>query len=93
MNIIPVIDYMHGQVVLAENGDRARYQPVYSALCQHSDIHSVLRDLTSYANFNTVYIADLDSIENQQLNCSLWHQVFKTYSSIQFDERLKLLNS
>ncbi len=84
MNIIPVIDYMRGQVVLAEKGDRAQYQPVYSALCKHSDIHSVLQDLLSFANFNTVYIADLDSIENQQLDYSIWHKVFEAYSSVQF---------
>ena len=84
MNIIPVIDYMRGQVVLAEKGNRASYQPVYSELCKHSDIHSVLRNLMSLADFNTVYVADLDSIENQQLNYSLWQEIFDAYANIQF---------
>ena len=84
MNIIPVIDYMHGQVVLAERGMRAKYQPIKSELCKKSDIHSVLKEILSLANFTTVYVADLDSIENQKLNHSLWKQLFNSYPNIQF---------
>ena len=84
MNIIPVIDYMGGRVVLAENGMRENYRPVNSELCKQSDIHSVLQELIAFANFNTVYIADLDSIVNQQLDYSLWRHIFRSYPDIQF---------
>lgn len=84
MKIIPVIDYMHGQVVLAEKGMRETYQAVNSELCKHADLHSVIKNLLSLANFNTIYIADLDSIENQNLNRSLWPQVFAAYPQLDF---------
>lgn len=84
MKIIPVIDYMHGQVVLAEKGMRETYQAVNSELCKHADLHSVINNLLSLANFNTIYIADLDSIESQNLNHSLWPQVFADYPQLEF---------
>lgn len=84
MKIIPVIDYMHGQVVLAEKGMRGSYQAVNSELCKHAELHSVIKKLLSLANFSIIYIADLDSIENQNLNLSLWPQIFATYPQLEF---------
>ena len=84
MKIIPVIDYMHGQVVLAEKGMRDSYQAVNSKLCKHAELHSVIKNLLSLANFSIIYIADLDSIENQNLNLSLWPKIFATYPQLEF---------
>ena len=84
MKVIPVIDYMNGQVVLAEKGNRSNYLPVNSNLCKHSEVHSVIEKILSLANFNTIYIADLDSISQQTLNIDLWQSVFTRYSSIEF---------
>ena len=84
MKIIPVIDHMHGQVVLAEKGNRSSYQPIKSKLCEQTDIESVLNVFLSLANFNTIYIADLDSIENRQLDFSFWAHIFSIYPTIQF---------
>lgn len=84
MKIIPVIDYMHGQVVMAEKGERKSYKPVASTLCDQSDLHSVIQGFLSLAKFNTIYIADLDSIQNQNLDPSLWPQIFSSYPKLNF---------
>ena len=84
MKVIPVIDYMNGQVVLAEKGNRSNYLPVNSNLCEHSDVHGVIEKILSLASFSTIYIADLDSINQQALNIDLWQSIFTTYPDIEF---------
>ena len=84
MKIIPVIDYMNGHVVLAEKGNRSNYLPVNSKLCKHSDVHSVMEKILSLANFNTIYIADLNSINQQKLNIDVWQSIFLSYPEIEF---------
>ncbi len=84
MKIIPVIDYMQGSVVLAEKGDRSKYHPVKSKLCNNSNLNSVINNILSIANFSTIYIADLDSIEKQSSNKSWLPQICALYPEIEF---------
>ncbi len=84
MKIIPVIDYRKGNVVLAQLGNRDSYQPVSSALCDKPDINSVIEGILTLAEFKTIYIADLDCIENQQLEESLWPSLCSRYPDIEF---------
>lgn len=84
MNLIPVIDYKQGNVVLAKRGMREKYEPVNSLLCSSSDIHHVIETILALARFKTIYIADLDCIENQHTNISLWSSICNSYPSIEF---------
>lgn len=84
MNIIPVIDYLQGNVVLAQQGNRSKYLPVTSKLCSGSDIATVLDSILSLNLFNTIYIADLDCIENDLLDKSLWPKICGRYPFIEF---------
>lgn len=62
MEIIPVIDLMHGQVVHARLGQRQHYQPVQSLLCDSSAPMDVVSALVQLYPFERIYIADLDAI-------------------------------
>ena len=84
MKIIPVIDYQQGNVVLAQMGNRDKYQPISSTLCDKPDIVSVIDGILTLAEFKTIYIADLDCIEKQQLDKSLWPKICAKYPNIEF---------
>lgn len=62
MEIIPVLDLMHGQVVHARLGQRQHYQPIQSLLCHSSAPMDVVRALIQLYPFERMYIADLDAI-------------------------------
>jgi phosphoribosylformimino-5-aminoimidazole carboxamide ribotide isomerase len=55
---------MHGQVVHAQYGSRSRYQPLQSKLCSGSEPLSIVSALLELYPFQTLYIADLDAIQN-----------------------------
>jgi phosphoribosylformimino-5-aminoimidazole carboxamide ribotide isomerase len=63
VEIIPVIDLLRGQVVRAVRGERSRYQPIRSQLCDSSDPLENTRALLGLYPFKKVYIADLDAIQ------------------------------
>ncbi len=56
---------MHGQVVHAQYGNRSQYQPLQSKLCSGSDPLSIVSVLLELYPFQTLYIADLDAIQNR----------------------------
>ena len=62
MQLIPVVDLMHGQVVRAVGGQRAAYRPVRSALCEGSDPLVVARALCTHCAARQLYLADLDAL-------------------------------
>lgn len=62
LDIIPVIDLMHGRVVHAKRGERDRYEPVASSLCSSSAPLEVVDALLALHAFKRLYIADLDAI-------------------------------
>lgn len=63
MEIIPVLDLLHGKVVRAQRGERNRYLPIHSTLCDSCEPHEVVRALTELYPFKSLYIADLDAIQ------------------------------
>jgi phosphoribosylformimino-5-aminoimidazole carboxamide ribotide isomerase len=65
MNIIPVIDLMHGEVVHARFGQRQNYQAIQSQLCNSSAPIDIVNALLELYAFKHLYIADLDAITNQ----------------------------
>ncbi len=62
MRVIPVIDILGGSVVHARRGQRERYRPIRSLLCNSPNPIDVSLALKSNFGFNEFYIADLDSI-------------------------------
>jgi HisA/HisF family protein len=65
LNLIPVIDLMHGQVVRAERGQRASYRPIASALCSGSEPAAVARALVAHGAARQLYVADLDALQGR----------------------------
>lgn len=63
MNLIPVIDLLHGQVVRAQRGDRKSYRPIVSPLCGSSDPVTVARVLVRHCASSRLYVADLDALQ------------------------------
>ncbi len=63
MEIVPVLDIRHGQVVRAVAGDRDAYQPMQSPLCPTSLPRDVAKAFGSLWPFTSLYIADLDAIQ------------------------------
>lgn len=63
MEIIPVIDLMHGQVVHARLGLRQHYSPIQSSLCTSSSPSAIVAALFELYPFRRLYIADLDAIK------------------------------
>jgi phosphoribosylformimino-5-aminoimidazole carboxamide ribotide isomerase len=64
LQVIPVIDLVHGQVVRARKGDRASYRPLNSPLSPTSDAVDVVHGLLAVYPFPTLYVADLDAIQS-----------------------------
>ena len=70
--------------MLAKQGQRNRYRKINSLLSSTADLNSVIDGMLSTASFKTIYIADLDSIQNHQLKISIWRQLCRRYSQIEF---------
>lgn len=59
--IVPVLDLMIGQVVLAQGGDRAAYRPVQSRLTHSSQPLDVAKAMFNQTGCDWLYLADIDS--------------------------------
>lgn len=70
MELIPVIDLLQGQVVRAQRGVRSLYRPIQSTLCRSSDPLAITYALLELYPFKTLYIADLDAIQERGSNTS-----------------------
>ncbi len=68
MRIIPVLDLSRGVAVHARAGDRARYQPVRSALAPRSlgDPRTLLQGYRERLGARECYLADLDAIQGEE---------------------------
>ena len=74
MRIIPVIDLREGEAVHGVGGDRARYQPVESALIPtHGDALALAQAYISVLPTSEMYVADLDAIEGGEVQLAM-HQ-------------------
>jgi phosphoribosylformimino-5-aminoimidazole carboxamide ribotide isomerase len=73
--IIPVIDLMIGQVVLARDGNRERYQPIHTRLTRESDPVTVARALFGQTGCDCLYVADLDSFEGAKPGWNIYDRL------------------
>ncbi|HNB78982.1 MAG TPA: HisA/HisF-related TIM barrel protein [Rhodocyclaceae bacterium] len=65
MRLVAVVDLLENRVVHARRGDRARYEPLSSSLCEGSDPVRVASALFEIGCFDALYIADLDAIRKR----------------------------
>ena len=84
MEIIPVIDLLHGKVVRAQRGERNRYLPIHSTLCDSCEPHEVVRALTELYPFKSLYIADLDAIQGMANNSAAISMLLRDFPHIDF---------
>ncbi len=68
MDLIPVIDVAHGQVVRALKGERSAYRPIETPIAATADPADLARGLAKLFPFRTLYLADLDGIEGRGRN-------------------------
>jgi len=64
MRIIPVIDLLDGRAVHARGGERRLYRPLSTPLCRDPDPSAVAKAYLSLYPFSTIYLADLNAIQN-----------------------------
>jgi uncharacterized protein related to proFAR isomerase len=83
LRVIPVIDLMQGQVVRARLGDRASYQPLNSPLSSTSDAVDIARGLLAVYPFPTLYVADLDAIQNHGDNVQTLRRIRDEFPALQ----------
>lgn len=83
MQIIPVIDVLKGQVVLAQGGARSSYPLLTSVLTQATTPAEVISDLLAFHDFKTIYIADLDSIEGEPLDKAFYQALAQQFPSLE----------
>ncbi len=83
MQIIPVIDVLKGQVVLAQGGQRADYPLLTSVLTQSTEPAAVIADLLAFHRFKTLYMADLDSIEGAPLDRQFYQRLAQQFPDVQ----------
>lgn len=75
---------MQGHVVHARRGQRERYAPLRTPLSRDALPGSVLDGLLAFADFRTVYIADLDALMGQPPQARLITGLVERYADITF---------
>ena len=89
MQIIPVLDikgYPSPIAVQAYRGERNKYGPLLSVLCDSSDPVMLATNLEHKLGISTIYIADLDGIQRQTRNWTLIKDIrAKTNLSLYLD--------
>lgn len=84
MEFIPVIDLCGGLVVHARGGERSRYQPLVSPLCNSSEPQAVVAALAALYRFNQLYVADLDALQHNGNNAPLLAELLKQFPQLLF---------
>jgi phosphoribosylformimino-5-aminoimidazole carboxamide ribotide isomerase len=76
MRIIPVIDLRAGEAVHGIGGDRARYEPVKSALTASlGDALALAQAYVTMLGTSELYVADLDAIEGEAAQYGIHHRL------------------
>ena len=94
MQIIPVLDLSKGLVVHAKKGDRKNYLPITSHLCSCSNPIEIINSLLSLSDFKSIYIADLDALQQQGNNIDIIESICKAFPRLEIwlDTGLSMIN-
>ena len=84
MLIIPVIDLSRGLVVHAKQGLRNTYQPIVSVIATSAEPEVVISSFLELYPFKTIYIADLDAIQNSGNHFQIIENIAKNNPNCEF---------
>ena len=84
MNIIPAIDIKDGKVVKAKQGDRDRYNPISKDSGFSSDPFKFIKEMTKIYRPSIFYIADINSLINENHNIELIKDIASVNKNIHF---------
>lgn len=84
MKLIPAIDLKNNKVVIASKGKEREYEEISSILSPTSDPCKFINYLLSLYDFNTIYLADLDSISNFNNKNIFLQNIIQTFSNLDF---------
>ena len=84
MNIIPAIDIKDGKVVKAKQGDRDRYHPIDKDSGFSSDPFKFIKEMTKVYRPSIFYIADINSLINENHNIDLIKDIASMNKNIHF---------
>ena len=73
--VIPVIDLMISQVVLAARGDRETYRPVHTKLTHSSQPLEVAKAIFNQTGCDILYLADIDSFNGAHPNWKVYNEL------------------
>jgi phosphoribosylformimino-5-aminoimidazole carboxamide ribotide isomerase len=73
--VIPVLDLMIGQIVLAKSGNRAAYRPVHSRLTNSSSPRGVAQAIFNQTGCDCLYLADIDSFAGANPNWAVYNEL------------------
>ena len=73
--VIPVLDLMIGQIVLAKSGNRAEYRPVHSRLTNSSRPRDVAQAIFNQTGCDCLYLADIDSFAGANPNWAVYNEL------------------
>ncbi len=89
VNIVPVIDILDGEVVLAHGGERATYRPLESFLTKSTDPVDVAEAIRDEYGFSEIYCADLDAIDGKAPALSIYGALQQAGFSLWIDAGLR----
>ena len=84
MKLIPAIDLKNNKVVLPTGSSRNDYNEISNTLSPSSNPIDFIKYLQSIYNFNTIYLADLDSIENFNYKNNLISDILNEFKNNNF---------
>lgn len=73
--VVPVLDLMIGQIVLAKAGNRDEYRPVETPLTYSSQPLDVAKAIFNQTSCDWLYLADIDSFAGANLNWNVYNQL------------------
>lgn len=84
MKLIPALDLKNHKIVTSSSGNKREYQEISSKLAPSADPLRFLEYILSLHDFNTIYLADLDSIEEFKAENFLISEILQEHKDITF---------
>lgn len=84
MKLIPALDLKNNKIVTSSIGNKREYQEISSKLAPSSDPLRFLDYILSLYDFNTIYLADLDSIKGFNAENFLISEILQEHKNITF---------
>ena len=93
MKLIPAIDLKNNKVVTSTKGKNREYKQISADLSPTSEPIEFIEHILSLNDFNTIYLADLDSIANFKANNDIINDVYTSYDlSLNSKYKVKIFN-